>query len=239
MTWSEGAFVSDEHDAEEMAATHMRQLGFPDAKRMPVGPDGGVDVTASGAIAQVKFRAQITGRPELQRLFGARGLDQTKALIFYSSARYSPAAVQYADLVEVALFTYDVHGHTNAVNAVATKLEEAGAAARAEPDRKWWHAPPESEPQKPPGWWARNWISFGFYFCWVSVPLILLMILTDSEETRTSGTEPLTWEDFFAFLGMAVFFTLLRAAQKWWRRRDREGPNEYEEMLRPKNSESE
>ena len=38
---------------EQAAANNMRRFGFPDAAVTPSGADGGIDVRASGAVAQV------------------------------------------------------------------------------------------------------------------------------------------------------------------------------------------
>ncbi len=45
-----------------MAATRMRELGFSDATCTGPGADGGVDVRATGALAQVKWKRGMAGR---------------------------------------------------------------------------------------------------------------------------------------------------------------------------------
>jgi len=67
-----GQSVSTWREAEEAAASHMRRMGYAGVKLTTGGADGGVDVRASGAMAQVKFEAKPVGRPALQRLVGAR-----------------------------------------------------------------------------------------------------------------------------------------------------------------------
>ena len=46
----------------------MRYMGFVDAYPTPPGPDGGVDVDSTGAVAQVKAELAPTGRPRIQQL---------------------------------------------------------------------------------------------------------------------------------------------------------------------------
>lgn len=85
----------------------MRELGFADAQVTIGGADGGIDVHSSAALAQVKWRGGMVGRPELQALFGARGSDFSKQLLFFAASDYSQHAVDYADHSRIALFVYD------------------------------------------------------------------------------------------------------------------------------------
>lgn len=57
-------------DAEVLAAEHMRGIGFLDAHTTPPGVDGGIDVLAQRAVAQVKFHATPVGAPSVQQLAG-------------------------------------------------------------------------------------------------------------------------------------------------------------------------
>ncbi|MEV0853789.1 restriction endonuclease [Nocardia fluminea] len=115
-------YIATAHEAEENAAVQMRSLGFSDARVTASGADGGIDVRASGAIAQVKWRAGQVGRPELQRLFGARGKKFELLLFFFAASPYSTHAVSYANEVDMALYTYDPTGRITAVNAVAKRI---------------------------------------------------------------------------------------------------------------------
>ncbi|MBF6359844.1 restriction endonuclease [Nocardia farcinica] len=89
-------YIATPYEAEENAAVQMRSLGFSDARVTASGADGGIDVRASGADAQVKWRAGQVGRPELQRLFGARGKRFELQLFFFAASPYSTHAVSYA-----------------------------------------------------------------------------------------------------------------------------------------------
>ncbi|GAB3079189.1 hypothetical protein GCM10027215_20630 [Nocardioides zeae] len=112
-------------DAEKNAAHWMRMWGFKDAHVTGPGSDGGVDVRATGALAQVKMEAQPTGRPVVQRLVGARGRDISMRLFFFTAAGYSRSAVTYANELRVALFRYDTLGHVVAVNGAAQRILDA------------------------------------------------------------------------------------------------------------------
>ncbi len=112
--------------AEANAAVWMRFWGFADAHVTEAGSDGGVDVRASGALAQVKREARPVGRPALQRLVGARGRDVSLHLLFFSSSGYSQAATQYAAELGIALYTYDGAGRVSVHNGPGRRLVEAG-----------------------------------------------------------------------------------------------------------------
>lgn len=100
----------------------MRAWGFTDAEVTPSGPDGGIDVDAVKAVAQVKFKPSQVGLPEVQQLFGARGGATHKQLLFFAGTSYSSKAVAYADTNHVALFEYDLVGGVQAVNQVSRRL---------------------------------------------------------------------------------------------------------------------
>jgi len=88
--------------AEVMAAQWMRDLGFPDATTTPPGGDGGVDVTAAHAVAQVKLHAKAVQRPDVQRIRGVA--HDGRAALVYSWSGYSKGALAFADTADVALF---------------------------------------------------------------------------------------------------------------------------------------
>lgn len=109
-------YIRNPHDAELIAAETMRNWGYLDAVASPVGADGGIDVHSRHAIAQVKWKGAVVGRPDCQRLVGARGTDTSKALLFFAASGYSKGAIEYADQVGMSLFTYDPTGRVHAVN---------------------------------------------------------------------------------------------------------------------------
>ncbi|MFD6057784.1 restriction endonuclease [Rhodococcus wratislaviensis] len=115
--------ISTPRDAEELAANVMRSsFGFPDAQLVSGGPDGGVDVRSRQALAQVKRKTATTGRPDLQRLYGARGADLSKQLLFFSLAGYSRQAITYANEHGICLFQYDNYGNVSPANPSARRL---------------------------------------------------------------------------------------------------------------------
>ena len=106
--------------AEELAAAHMRSIGFLDAVRTREGADGGLDVVSGNAVAQVKHHQAKTGAPDVQRLRGAG--HKYPHLIFYSSAGYTAAAIATADDCGVSLFTYTETNEVTPVNPRAEQL---------------------------------------------------------------------------------------------------------------------
>jgi hypothetical protein len=108
-------------DAEQVAAEWMRHLGFGDARCTGAGTDGGVDVRAQEAVAQVKAQLTPVGRPELQALYGVARSEGHQPL-FFSLMSYTAAALAWADEVGMALFRFDHAGMVEAVNAPAAAL---------------------------------------------------------------------------------------------------------------------
>jgi hypothetical protein len=133
--------------AETLAAAYMRWLGFADAATAGGihAADGGVDVRATGALAQVKanVRAPSTSREPLSRLVGDTLGKPYYAvgcrLLFFAMKPYSEDALAYAlePQISMALFLMDINGGVEAVNAPAAALVAArpqaqgGAAAAA------------------------------------------------------------------------------------------------------------
>jgi hypothetical protein len=106
-------------DAEVAAAEFMRTIGFADAKRTPSSADGGIDVIAAGAVAQVKTHMKPIGRPDLQRLCGvAKG----RTTLFFSLEGYTPEARKWGDSEGMALFRFDLQGEASPINRAAKAL---------------------------------------------------------------------------------------------------------------------
>ncbi|MEU1512203.1 restriction endonuclease [Streptomyces sp. NPDC005811] len=132
-------------DAEYNAAAWMRHWGYEDARAQPGGSDGGVDVRSRRALGQVKYQGAAVGRPELQRLFGARGRAMDKDLLFFTGSSYAATAIAYAAENGIALFVYALDGTTTATNAAARRIATPPAAA-AMPAT----APAPTRPTAPP-----------------------------------------------------------------------------------------
>lgn len=134
----EPAAIQDWASAERNARNWMRYLGFSDAELTTGGSDGGVDVESTSGLAQVKYQAAIVARSELQKLVGSRMSAHHKKLLFFTGSAYSSKATEYAEVMDIALFTYDVFGRIEAINGPAHLLFD-GLAPRA--DRKAVEAP--------------------------------------------------------------------------------------------------
>jgi hypothetical protein len=107
--------------AEELAARHLQEAGFLDARRTPVGADGGFDVEGRGVVAQVKYRSHPAGRPDIQRLVGAN--QHGARAVFYSRAGYARSAIDFANQVGVALFVLDANsGVVDPANSLGESL---------------------------------------------------------------------------------------------------------------------
>ncbi|MCX2966282.1 restriction endonuclease [Gordonia aquimaris] len=118
-------------DAEYLAAGIMqKKLGFRDAKVTELSGDGGVDVVSKHAVAQVKHWNSQIGRPELQQLYGARGADRKKKLLFFSSGGYSPLAVEYANEHDIALYRFGDDSTWWPMNKAARKLTRSSVQKR-------------------------------------------------------------------------------------------------------------
>lgn len=117
--------VGTPDEAEELAARWMRWAGFRDATTTTRGADGGIDVTAGSAVAQVKFHMKPAGRPAMQQLYGA-ARSEGKEPFFFSYAGYSPQASAFADQVGIALFQFTSDGLIHALNPPAEAVARAG-----------------------------------------------------------------------------------------------------------------
>lgn len=118
-------YIRSAEEAERNAAKQMRYLGYLDAHVTLGGPDAGIDVRSSQAVAQVKWKTAQTGRPELQNLYGARGADHHLQLLFFSASGYSKSALEYAQEHLIALFTYQPDGELNDANELADNMLDA------------------------------------------------------------------------------------------------------------------
>ncbi|MCU1694123.1 MAG: restriction endonuclease [Mycobacterium sp.] len=106
----------------------MRSWGYVDAVATTGGSDGGIDVRSSSALAQVKYyTTSPVGRPDLQRLYGARASESTNSLLFFAyegagGGANSRQALIYANQTGIGLYTYDAFGHVKALNHHAKLL---------------------------------------------------------------------------------------------------------------------
>jgi Restriction endonuclease/Protein of unknown function (DUF2510) len=127
-------------DAEEVAAEWMRFWGYSDARRTPTGPDSGIDVDSSTAVAQVKAHHRPVGRPDIQKLQGV-AMHLGRAALFFSLESYTREATEWANAAGVALFRFDLQGTPapeNEAAIVVTRRAGAGGStwSVAEPSRE-------------------------------------------------------------------------------------------------------
>lgn len=122
--------IADWQDAEELAAWHLRLIGFTDVDLTDPGADGGLDVVGENVAAQVKHWVQGAGAVEVQQLRGA-SYNKDHA-VFYCLGGYTAAAVEFARSARVALFSYDVYGDVVVSNSVAEELISSATGGPAE-----------------------------------------------------------------------------------------------------------
>jgi len=99
----------------------MVYLGYRDSRLCRKGPDGGVDVSASDAVAQVKAGDTPTGRPIVQQLYGIADQQGKKAVLF-TVAGPTEEATAWADQGHVAIFQLDLAGRVRALNSHAQEM---------------------------------------------------------------------------------------------------------------------
>ena len=99
---------------EMLAASHMRDIGFTDARVTPPGSDGGIDVVSTYAVAQVKAQAALVSRPQIQQLKGAATAMGRRAL-FYASSGFTEGAIQWANSADVSLFILNALGQATPI----------------------------------------------------------------------------------------------------------------------------
>lgn len=97
-------FCGTPADFEIAAADWLRAWGYQHVSRTPTGPDGGADVIADGAVAQVKAWMIPIGRPDIQQLRGVAHDGRTA--FFFSLTGYTPGAIAFANQSGVALFRF-------------------------------------------------------------------------------------------------------------------------------------
>lgn len=92
---------------EHFCSEWMVYLGFKEVRVSKASGDGGVDIFAKGAVAQVKFYNTPIGVSPVRELLGA-SLDFGAKPFFFSSMSYTQAAIEFADRNGVALLVVDI-----------------------------------------------------------------------------------------------------------------------------------
>ena len=112
--------------AEELAARWMRSLGAREVEVTQFRGDGGVDVTSSKYIAQVKHFTGNVGVAPIRELGGVVRVDGRRGL-FFTTSGYAQGAIEFAHQSGIALFRMDHRtGQLMAVNEVAKALQKHG-----------------------------------------------------------------------------------------------------------------
>ena len=90
-------YIKTSHDFEHFLADWMRWVGWVDARVMPIGPDGGVDVKARGALGQAKYYDHPVGIEYVQRHLGVAGRLKPRGRIFLAKNGYTQQAIEFAE----------------------------------------------------------------------------------------------------------------------------------------------
>jgi len=132
-------YIADAHAFEKYMAEWMRWLGWDDAKAMPVGPDEGIDVKATGALGQAKHWDTEVGIEEVQRHNGVCEGIQKYGRVFLSKSGYTPQAIKWANDRDLPLFEMKAGSKEAGVVAsskAGEKLLKVGAKAMKGSQRK-------------------------------------------------------------------------------------------------------
>lgn len=114
------------HDAVSAAALYLTWLGYREVARVRVRTAGGIDLRATGLVAQI----DATTRPvELRAVecLWLNALGASAAGVFFSLAGYGAEARARADGVGLPLFVMDLTGAPQPVNSPADELVSTGA----------------------------------------------------------------------------------------------------------------
>jgi hypothetical protein len=139
--------VEDWAAAEANAVAWMKWLGHRDARPTKPGADGGIDVIAMGAFAQVKWYGKPVGPRPLRELAGARA-NRPGTLYFFVNNRYTPAALAYAEEVGMAAFVYSpADGMIAPVSSAARRTFQSAVDGSRMGERR---SRPAASPTEPP-----------------------------------------------------------------------------------------
>jgi hypothetical protein len=117
----ERRLIKNFRQAEFLAAEWMTYMGFGHVQVTAATRDGGIDVVATEAVAQVKAESFPTSAPPLQALYGV-ATAEGKLGLFFSLAGYRSAAISWAGRTGLALFEFELDGGVSGANAAARAL---------------------------------------------------------------------------------------------------------------------
>lgn len=113
--------IKTPRDAELYAAEVMEASGFSNVALTGLSADGGVDVEATEAVAQVKLEGRPSSREQLQRLYGIAAHRDVLAL-FFSLGGYSSPAIEWAEETGMLLFEFEFDGTISPRSPMGEKL---------------------------------------------------------------------------------------------------------------------
>ncbi|UJP09790.1 restriction endonuclease [Microbacterium sp. KUDC0406] len=114
--------------AERWICDWMIHMGAADATTTPVSGDGGIDIVATGYVAQVKLYSSPAAIAEIRELVGAAAvLSEAPRLLFFCSGGFPAQAESFADAVGMSLFQFKPEtGEVTASNQNAEALLRTG-----------------------------------------------------------------------------------------------------------------
>jgi hypothetical protein len=109
----------------------MVYFGYADAQLCRGGPDAGIDISSTDAVAQVKAGETPTGRPVVQQLSGIAGQVGKRPVLFTVSG-VTDEAREWADKAGIALFQLSLAGQPRALNPPAQEMMAHAEGALAQ-----------------------------------------------------------------------------------------------------------
>lgn len=104
----------------------MRHLGVLDAQVTQLTGDGGVDITSSRYVVQVKNLAASVPVADIRAIFGVAVADSKRALLM-TSGSVSSAGLEFANRTGMALIQYNaVAGTITGLNAIGQACVDLG-----------------------------------------------------------------------------------------------------------------
>jgi len=112
--------------AEHLCTAWMRHLGVLDAQVTQLTGDGGVDITSSRYVVQVKNLAASVPVADIRAIFGVAVADSKRALLM-TSGSVSSAGLEFANRTGMALIQYNaVAGTITGLNAIGQACVDLG-----------------------------------------------------------------------------------------------------------------
>lgn len=108
--------------AERLVVEWMKHLGVQDASLTQQTRDGGIDVTSSTYVAQVKHQQGSVVVQDVRALFGAATADGRKP-VFFTTSTYTADSLAFANRVDMPLFVFQTEtGELRSANESALAM---------------------------------------------------------------------------------------------------------------------